>query len=192
MLVHSRNAKNGTRDLARSKKIRFYVWSEQKSRLLCNRVFHTHVSYTPLLPGVSPTPFKTIQPAPQHAFRYSDQRPLLESRRHPRCRPFQIYILNPRFPLTGLSYQVPKILSRDLTLPFHLDPLLPLLSQLLDRLLQAGTQAFGGVPQDFADFGGDAGGVGMGVVEGGEGGGDAAGEAGRQGVRNGVQGVSCC
>ena len=49
----------------------------------------------PLLPEVSPTPFESILLVPQHAIRYSDQRPLLKPRRHPRRWALQIYILNP-------------------------------------------------------------------------------------------------
>ena len=145
-----------------------------------NRVIHTRLLCT-LFPSLKVRQRRSeylFHRLPQVPFDISNQRPLFKPCRHPRSWSFQIYVLNPRFPLTRLTYQVPKILSRDLALPLDLNPLFPLLPQLLYRLLQAGAQAFGRVAEDFADFGGNAGGVGMGVVEGREGCGDAAGEAG--------------
>ena len=169
--------------------IRFICGVSKRVACYANQitVIHTRLLCTPSSPSLnSPTPFTIlIQASPQNSLQYSsNQHPLFKPGRHPRRRPLQIHVLNPRFPLTRLPNQIPKILSRDLALSLDFNPLFPLLPQLLDRLLQASTQAFGGVAEDFADFGGDAGGVNVGVVEGGEGGGDAAGEAGREGVRD--------
>lgn len=106
-----------------------YVWSEQKRPAMQNRVqYSIHVSYVhSFLPKVLERRSTYSTAPPLGSLQYSNQRPLLKPRRHPRRRSLQINILNPRFPLARLPHQIPKILSRNLALPLNLNPLFPLL-----------------------------------------------------------------